>query len=443
MTYKTQDIALSKIYLDNENPRHNPISNEIEIIKHLLQTEDVKPLARDIADAGSTSPLELIALVPHSKVKNTYIPAEGNRRVCALKLLADPQKADTEANKKYFQGLKAGMSNPIKTVSAVVFQDKDAARRWVSLRHEGLQGGVGTKPWNPQQTERFSRQGGGKSNPNTLASLLVDYVREHGLLSSEQLNAVSITTLTRYLSNPVFRDTLGLVDNRSLKINVPVDEFRSAVRRFLEDTVNPSSGVSSRTSVAERRDYAHKLRSEGVAPITRSQPQLDLSAIQPEATAKPVPPPAPPVTTRDNRNPDLRKHVIPSSFRVRINDKILKRLYDELKELDATQFHFCAVYLLRTVIEKSTVLYLKQNVVVPAQPLHKKLAQLAELLKTQGMTERDLKILRTMATTPDDVASPDTLGHYVHGGAVPHKTYAFRYWDSIENVMTVVLEKLK
>ena len=89
MTYSVKEVDLGRIYLDNNNPRHDPINNEAEIISHLIANEGVKPLARHIAKAGRTSPLERIAVVAHPKVKGAYVAAEGNRRVCAIKLLAD------------------------------------------------------------------------------------------------------------------------------------------------------------------------------------------------------------------------------------------------------------------------------------------------------------------------------------------------------------------
>ena len=92
MTHKTKQVSLSRIYLDNQNPRHDPIDNEPEIVAHLIAHEKVKSLAADIAIRG-TSPLERLAAIPHADKKNFFIAVEGNRRVCALKLLNDPDKA--------------------------------------------------------------------------------------------------------------------------------------------------------------------------------------------------------------------------------------------------------------------------------------------------------------------------------------------------------------
>ncbi len=445
MTYSIKEVDVSRIYLANENPRHDPIDTEPEIIHHLIAKEHVKPLARHIAKAGSTSPLERIAVVAHPKVKNAYIAAEGNRRICALKLLADPDKADSEANKKYFRELSEEMDTPPSMIEAVVFRDLQTARPWMSLRHEGEQGGVGTRPWDANQKARFNAQAGNAQNPNIQASLLIDYARNQKLLSSKDLDAISITTMTRYLSNPVFRDTLGLKDSKTLAITVPADEFDRVVVRFLTDILDPESGVNSRTKIEDRKNYAHKLRKEGVAPTTRGLDPLDAANAPHQKKDHSTQSGKSTTTKRNNRSPDDRKHVVPSKFAVHINDKVLKRLYDELKGLDAEKFPFAATYLLRAVIEQMATLFLSQNGKKHDDAeLHPKLARVADLLEREyGMTDRQLKFLRTMSSDKESRYSPATLGHFVHGGAIPSHTHAIKMWDSLELIIETTLEQLK
>jgi len=259
-----QTVLLSRIYLDPENPRHETLPDEPSIIKHLVAKEGVRPLAKDIAEAGGTSPIELIALVQHPKVKNAYVVVEGNRRICALKLLQDADKAGNEKDKRYFANLGQNMPHAIHKVSAIVFDSRESARRWFALRHEGEQDGVGTKAWNSDQKTRFSVRTQGK-NPNAQALLALDYARQYGLLSAQEIGELSITTVTRYLSNPVVRHALGLADGNTLDILVPDAEFERALQRLLRDALSPqTSGVSSRTTATERKAYAATLNRDGV-----------------------------------------------------------------------------------------------------------------------------------------------------------------------------------
>mgnify|MGYP000105994183 FL=1 len=441
MSHEIKAVELSRIYLDNENPRHDPIENEQEIINYLLKKEKVKPLARHIAEAGSMSPLERLAVVAHPKIKGAYIAAEGNRRVCALKLLSDPDKAHLEADKTYFRNLAKIIGTIHNTLEAVVFSDMEAARPWISLRHEGEQNGAGTMAWDTHQITRFHAQGGGKSNPNIQALLLKQYASKKRLLPQGQIDAASITTLTRYLGNPVFRATLGLTDNKTLNILVPEDEFDRVVKRFISDVLDENSGVSSRTKAPEWKAYAEKLREEGIAPNTRAIPPYDVSAASQPPTTEPTGKGQQP--KRNNRSPDDRKTVIPKGFSAHIKDTILKRLYDELRGLDAEDFSFSATYLLRAVIEKTATLFLQQQGKGIEGRLHVKLERVAKLLAADGMSEKELKVLRTMATDKDSRYSPDTIGHFVHGGAVPTHTQSIKLWDSIEPLMAVLFSKLK
>lgn len=437
MTTAVQRIHLHRIYLDLDNPRHKPQPSEYDAIQNLLAKEDIRPLAKHIAESGRTSPLELMALVPHHKIANGFTTAEGNRRLCALKLLEDPDKAAKDVDRRYFRKLQQDIGRVIRDVDAVVFPTMDAARPWVELRHEGSQGGIGTKPWNSQQKTRFNAQGKG-GNPNARALAVMDYARERCLLSTDELDELTLTTLTRFLSTPDVRSALGLTDSKSVEITVPTNEFERALKKFLRDSIEPGTPVNSRADAGTRKTYAESLRSSGIAPATRGLPPATpgnaANALRPARAQKSA------ATARDNRHPDKRKYVIPPNFGVRIKDKNLKHIYDELKGLDAADFSFCAVYLLRTVLERSTVLYLKGKGITPKRDLHEKLGQLVDQLAREGMSDRELKFLRTVAkNSKDDPHSPDSLGHYIHGGAIPQKSYAIRYWDNLESVMQRIL----
>ncbi|MCU7846467.1 MAG: hypothetical protein KZQ89_00420 [Candidatus Thiodiazotropha sp. (ex Lucinoma kastoroae)] len=89
------------IYLDSQNPRHEPIEDQEKIIAHLINKEKVKSLARDIAQYG-LSPLESFAVVKDAA--DNYIAVEGNRRLCAATLLNDPELAPS-SHVSYYKNL--------------------------------------------------------------------------------------------------------------------------------------------------------------------------------------------------------------------------------------------------------------------------------------------------------------------------------------------------
>ncbi len=438
MEYKTQSIQLQKVYLDNNNPRHDPIDNELDLIANLVTKEKIKSLARDIAKNGA-SPLERLAVIPHPTTKSVYIAVEGNRRVCALKLLQDPDKAPADSHRKIFRELAASRIEKITTIDAVIFPDRKSARHWLALRHEGELDGVGTRQWRAPQVERFNRTGGEITNPNKQAALLLEYALARGLIDRNQHDDISITTLTRFLSNPIFRDTIGLSTNNDLQVSVPQQEFDSVAARFLGDAYSGSgSGVHSRTSKTEREDYARKLRGQGAAPKSRLGEAIRLN---PNAGSGSGGAYAGPKKRRNNKSPDERSTVIPSAFSVQIRDKLLKRLYDELRTLDAREYSFAAAYLVRAMIEQAAKLFCKKKGIATNADLHIIIERCANRLASDGVEARQLKPLRVMASDKDSRMSPDTLGAYVHGGMIPNSVELVRFWDSIQSCLVLLIER--
>ena len=135
------------IYLDNENPRHDPIYDQNKIIEHLLEGERVKNLARHISTHG-VNPLDSIGVVKDEE--DNFVVVEGNRRLCALLLLNDPEKAPS-GEVPYFKKLSENSSKIPTSVNCVLFDDSDEANIWMGIRHNGEQDGVGIKSWDSKQ----------------------------------------------------------------------------------------------------------------------------------------------------------------------------------------------------------------------------------------------------------------------------------------------------
>jgi len=446
---KIRPIKVSRIYFDPENPRHDPIGNDSEIISHLLKNEDIRTLARSIAKVG-TSPIELMALVEHPTARSSFLTAEGNRRLCALKLLADPDKAPDDREKKYFRDLRDSMKEPVDTVMAVVFDSMDATRPWVKLRHDSSLGGEGIRRWDPSQSTRFAMQGNDRT-PNAQALLIVDYAKQNNLLPEKVLTGINLTTLTRYLSTPEVRFALGLADNKSLAINVPVDQFNRVIQRFLRDSVEKESGkepkVHSRSKAPERKSYGDQLHASGVAPVTRGLPPYIPNPVvdEPSSAAPAARGSTAAAKTGVRRNKadrDKARNVVPPGYAAPIEDAIFQRLFLELRTLEVLQFSFAATYLLRAVIEQAATLFLRKYGIAPPPELHKKLAKVVAKLEAQGYAGAGLPALRKMSSDVDSRYSPDTIGSFVHGAGVPTPIYPIRAWDTFQPIMTEIVRQL-
>jgi len=87
-----EDISVTDLLLDVDNPRHEPMKSQREAITALLADdgrEKLISLATDIAAQG-LSPIDLLMVMPGGTNRSSHIVLEGNRRTAVLKLQAVP-----------------------------------------------------------------------------------------------------------------------------------------------------------------------------------------------------------------------------------------------------------------------------------------------------------------------------------------------------------------
>lgn len=257
-------VPIGRIFLDLSNPRHVPLATEDEAIEYLCDKEDVWSLARDIAQIG-LNPLERVALIPIKGQAGAYTMAEGNRRLCALKLLADPDRAPARL-RKAFETVAAARPQP-KSFAAVVFEDDEQVRPWLERMHNGLYEGRGRKAWNAEQSQRYSG-----SNKNKVAQGFLDYAEKAGFLSAEERKG-KLTTVQRFLGIDVFREAMGLdpTNPDDLARTRPQAEFDAIARRFIRDLVD-GRAVNSRMNKPKIIEYARPLGSLPGVTSTRIEP---------------------------------------------------------------------------------------------------------------------------------------------------------------------------
>lgn len=445
---KITSIQVLDIYLDTENPRHDPIDDQDKIIEYLLSKEKVKPLAKDIASHG-LSPIELFAVLDDGNGR--YIALEGNRRLCALILLNDPMRSPN-SDRSYFQKLAESMSFPIAEVSSVIFNSREEADIWIDRRHEGQQEGIGIKQWNALQKTRrnLSRK---IKDPNALSQALLQYATEHKYLSPNQTERI-LTTATRYLSNPFFRKTMGIVSRSNdpdVLINVSSDDFDKILEKFCNDLIDEESAISSRSTKDEREDYARKLFQEGFAPtVFRSNHKLsdrdssDGGDSESEGTEQDS-------SARTNQDPDKRKHIIPSSgFSTKIKDKNLRRALGELKEISVQDFPLAIAMVCRVFLEKLYLLFYEKEIVgksVKNPPkTHVVLEKVINRIKLDTALSRPeneaLGALKRVQANENNVLSPKTLGANVHLSHYPNPAELNREWDNIQAILLYMLKKI-
>lgn len=294
MTRRPELIEVDRIFLYEENPRHEPLQSEPEIIEHLCKDEKVYHLARSISESG-TNPLELLGVVelPGSGARSTrksYQAWEGNRRVCAIKLLNDPDRAPAHLRKDFARLAAASTYVPIKHINAVVFDDHDDLRFWMGIIHDGAQGGIGRLNWDAAQKARHFG-----SNRNKAALSVLDAAEAMNLISKEE-RAGKLTTVQRFLNRAILKEAIGLDTSNpdDLTYNRPLGDFRSQFARFMADV--KSGAAHSRMSAEQVDAYGRKLArsadisGERIEPLSVKKSATAAAAIKTMRRTKPKQP---------------------------------------------------------------------------------------------------------------------------------------------------------
>jgi len=207
-------LSISQILLDPINPRHDPISSQRELIEAMLedQKEKLVNLANDIVHEG-INPSELPIVIPHNSEQGRYIVVEGNRRITALKLLAQPTLCKNSKFLPEFATLNKEFSkNIIDKISCAVFSDRESADHWVTLKHTGENKGVGTVKWNATNVRRHEALKS-QTKPESKGLQLLNLILDKGNLDEKTkglFRKIPITNVERLINDPKIRDFLGL-----------------------------------------------------------------------------------------------------------------------------------------------------------------------------------------------------------------------------------------
>lgn len=438
-------VSFSKLHFDPINPRNKPEPDEGKIRALFGSQSETLILATHLAENGQ-NPLDRIAIIEHPKLPGHYVIREGNRRLCAMQLLRDPDRAPTETIRKAFQKL-ASEGRPVPDqVPAVLFHEKHKARVWMSVKHEGPQNGLGTVSWKSGEKARFNREGDTgitrPKNPNRQAEALLTYAVKEGLITPEERGMIGLTTITRYL--PKVRTALALLNTEDCTTNAPQAEFNAALQRFLKDakeTGNPGvqATVHSRSTSAQRAEYAETLRREGVSPINRDEAPYDPSQVSPANARK-----SDGAKPRSAPHPSKRKQLIPSSFVVTVKDNVLLRLVSEGKTQHPDEARFSCNYLNRVILERIVHLYATKHGVGREGDFADVVQRVIRHAKASS--EPPTKGIGNVLTRTADKKysySYELMSNPIHGGSIPSGADNRTNWETLQPALEYLLARLK
>jgi hypothetical protein len=132
-SYQTKKLKLVDLLLDPQNPRFVGLKekDQSSIVEYLLKNEDVIDLARSISSYGGLLPGEFpIVFVENSE----NFVVEGNRRVCACKILLDPNVAMAEYRAS-IPTITKPTKDAIKKIQVHIVNSREEAQIVLGTRH--------------------------------------------------------------------------------------------------------------------------------------------------------------------------------------------------------------------------------------------------------------------------------------------------------------------
>jgi len=437
MDVDKRKLHITQLLLDSENPRHDPIKNQAEIIKELIVSEKIENLAKDIADKGSLSPLDTVGVMETDN--EDYIVIEGNRRVCACMILNNPSLCPDKPTQEKIMKITKNGSVPVE-LECVIFEDRESADHWIKLRHEGQQNGVGTREWNSKQQARYSQKMGRK-NQNAQSLELLNYAVDSGIIDENEREKIAITTLQRYLGSPVVRNLFGLQNNQDLSSRHDEDTFNALIHQFMADI--ESGAAHSRTDKNERIEYANTLQKTIAGPPS---PDNEITNFGKKNEASPPKSGSKKNVKRAKKDPANRIY-LPGGSVFSISDKLLNRVYHELKRTPIEKHELSTAYLFRAFIERLSVLYLKKH--EPGKmggesKLQPKLKWVSESLeKKHSIASKKLNTINMAAGSKTSKLSPMFFGMMVHLSHLPTKRELNQMWDSWEETLHLIHDHIE
>lgn len=382
-------IAIDMLVLSDGNPRLDPSFGEDEAIRNMVldQNEKLFELASDIVEHG-LNPLDTIGVYPSETYSGFYEVGEGNRRLCALKLLTAPERIRDVNTNLYsrFLALSKEFVAP-DSIEVGVFSDETSMRHWMEIRHMGEQGGKGLSKWNSVQKARFNRM---QTGSDALLDFW-DWMISNNILSNEEIFRVTKTNWQRVLREKyfpflkiqyngvysvlpadieVFRERMRAIQQALDGQTVAIVYDQERIEVFFNTVSNGLYGKPYQDVIKDESEQVSifTIEEEQAGSIeTETFDSMDNPELVPNTTDSesffPTEGPQSGGTTRTTGRDVFNgcSSIIPYQYRIRTENMRLNKIVNELKRLDASVYPNACGTLLRTLFELSAKVYLEKQ----------------------------------------------------------------------------------
>jgi hypothetical protein len=432
--------------------------DEQNLINHFLAISKYKieNLAKEIVANFDLIPSERIIILQNES--NEYIVREGNRRVCAYKLLSDPNKSP-EGKRKLFREL----SNEIELsedyeIECILTNTKEEADRYLTIKHEKSNNEIS---WGSTEVANFKKRIGNAKQLDHLKSEISRNIRELKNFPDEKIEKVLgvgyITTLYRILTGKAAMEKFDFKIDKDGKLSVGDPKFTDKLKVIIMDICQKGKKykdkIFSRLNQQEIKEYLDSVDQNKINKVEQEIKKLPIQ--QTLAGGKILI--APKTESSSSLNQNLtknnirekkdRKFLIPTDFKLSINCFKVRKIYDELKKAELEQFPYLISVVFRVFVELSMDCYLDKN--LPTfnlrSDLKQKVLAVANHLETKFSVPQNItQGIQCAVKEKNGPLSSEILNAYLHSNTFsPTSHNLLSMWNNIEQFIAKVWENIK
>jgi hypothetical protein len=449
-------VKVADLKLDLENPRLGQgLKSQPDAIHAMLRAEGKKTLelAEDILRNG-LNVAERPMVIRADDDPSRYVVLEGNRRLTALRILAEPSSAAAAVKKPTMKKIEGWSTqyhkNPITEIDCVLYESREEAEPWIVRRHMGEAGGKGVVGWGPIEQRRHDARRTGKPSLDLQA---FDLVAERGDLDEEtreKLHDFPITNLERLLEDGAVRNRLGLAldKNRQLTSALPDVELLKPLTRMVRDIATKKINVNDIRNESDRANYLNKFKPGELPDLKKAgSAQRVIASPTTGSSAKkaPVSGPGKQVSAKQTKP---RRSIVNPRCQLTITNAKVAAIFRELRAMPVDDLRNSVGVMLRVFLELTVDHYRTQQK-LPAlakgkDTLAHKLRQVsADLVARKVMTQQQVKGINHAASEKHTIgANITTFNQFVHNPHYSPLANDLRaYWDNLQSFFEVVWPK--
>lgn len=431
-----RQLEIDDLLLDTGNPRIGSAASQREALQKVLddQGEKLYELASSIVDEGMSPIDRLLVLKDSTGSVERFVALEGNRRVAALKILANPtilsgMTVKPATQKRLDKLARTFDRKSVEPIDCYEVDTREDATTWLHLRHTGENEGRGVVGWSGVAASRF------RGTHPALQAL--EFVRQYGGLTEQEKDGLGdrfpITTLDRLLSARHVRERIGVtVKDGKLLTALPAEEVMKPLRKIVLDLAEKKINVSGLKNKDQQAEYLDTFGRESQSDLRKSNGTRSIDGI-PATEFKSQRGGTKSKRRRGSSDPAERKTVVPKGVRLNVQDNKCAEIFKELRNLKIDHYPHSVAVLLRVFLELSIDSYMdrhgipktfkhpKDNRTLDRSLRDKLKGVITHLTSQGGVDKRTFAGMERSLTLAHSPLNIDLLNGYVHNNFITPK----------------------